>query len=355
VTLIKIGNKPMRYAWGAQDLLPDFLGVEQDGEPWAEIWFGTHKTAPAQTENGSLADLTELGFMVKFLAAAAPLSIQAHPSKERAARLFTQGHQGYQDGNHKPEMLIAVTEFRALCGFRSEPELAQDLELLAKENTTLTPWLDALRSQGIQGAVDWVYDSGPSEVAALVASATVLGRKRARLIEQLFDLYPGDLGILTSLMMNLVQLEPGEAIFVPAGMIHAYLFGLGVEVMASSDNVMRGGLTPKHVDVKELKRVLDYRPTAEPRVLPKRLMQGLTQFPAEVDDFSVYRLEPSAAAMLIDLELRGQGVIVCVAGDLEVSTSTQENVRLSVGEAVYIANSRLFSITGNGTGYLAMG
>ncbi len=359
MTLLKITNTPMRYAWGSTDLIPDYLGFEADGQPMAEIWFGTHKNSPSQvldSEGGSLADrVGELGYLVKFLAAAAPLSIQAHPSKARAEAMFTQHHASYTDANHKPEMVIALTEFRALCGFRPEAELRPDLESLAQASIHLAGLWGDYEAMGLEGAVSWIYAAPDNAVNQLVANAPVLGRKRSRLIEELFERYPGDRGILLSVLMNLVSLEPGEAMFLPAGNIHAYLFGLGVEVMAASDNVLRGGLTPKPIDVKELQRVLDYTELADPILKPKVMSRGLTQFPVPIDDFQVYKITPSATNLLIDLELKGSAIVVCTEGELTLSTSKDQLLTLKRGEAAFMAEARLFSVSGSGVGYLTMG
>ncbi|MEY4560343.1 MAG: mannose-6-phosphate isomerase, class, partial [Actinomycetota bacterium] len=135
MTLFALGNKPMNYAWGSAALLSDLLGIAEPDYPIAEQWFGTHPTAPAQVldaEGGTLTErFGELGYLVKFLAAANPLSIQAHPSKAHAARQFLNHHPSYSDANHKPELIIAITDFRALCGFRPAAELQADLDALA--------------------------------------------------------------------------------------------------------------------------------------------------------------------------------------------------------------------------------
>ena len=359
MTLFKLTNEPMRYPWGSLDLIPDLLGKEPDGEPVAEVWFGTHPNSPTEVldnAGGSLLErVGELPFLVKFLAAQRPLSIQAHPSRSRAEHMFAQGHESYQDANHKPEMIIALTEFRALCGFRPKDELEDDLEALATATIHLAGLWGAFEAAGLQGAMNWIYESEEKVVGQLVANAPVLGRKRARLIEELFALYPGDKGILVSVLMNLVSLEPGEAMFLPAGNIHAYLFGLGVEVMAASDNVLRGGLTQKPIDVRELLKVLDYTELAEPRIHQRKILNGLWALPVEVTDFTVYKVEASATNMLIDLELKGKAIIACVSGELTISTSKDETITLSRGEVGFMADARLFSVSGSGTGYLTMG
>jgi mannose-6-phosphate isomerase len=359
LTLLRITNEPMAYAWGSLELLADLLGIEPSSEPMAEVWFGTHPASLTMVQDdasGSLLErVGELGYLVKFLAAAQPLSIQAHPTKSRARAQFAANHKSYSDANHKPELLIAVTEFRALCGFRPLAEIEADLRLLAKESTPLAGLWGAFESAGIEAAMRWIYDAEESTVLQLVAHCTVLGRKRARLIEDLFHLHQADPGILVSVLMNLVALQPGEAIFLPAGNIHAYIEGLGVEVMAASDNVLRGGLTQKRIDSRELMQVLDFTSLAEPRVKPKKLAQGLYKYPVSVSDFSVYSLEPSATNLLIDLELIGSAIVVCVQGQLVISTSKDEALTLSRGQAAYLGDARLFSVAGAGTGYLAMG
>lgn len=359
MTLFPLGNKPMNYAWGSSELLSDLLGIEQPEYPIAEQWFGTHPTAPAQVldqQGGSLTDrYGELGYLVKFLAAANPLSIQAHPSKEHAARQFLNHHPSYSDANHKPELIIAVTDFRALCGFRPIEELRADLDALADAHESFASLADVFTLGGYQPAMQWIYESKPELILTLVAHASVLGRKRDRLIEQLFQQYGQDLGILVSVFMNLVTLEPGEGLYLPAGNIHAYLEGLGVEVMASSDNVLRGGLTSKPVDVRELLKVLDYSELAEPKIAVRKLNQGIWEYPTAAQDFKVYRVEPSASVMLMDMELPNTAIVVCTQGELTISTSKDETLTIGRGKAAFVADARLFSVTGNGTGFIALG
>jgi mannose-6-phosphate isomerase len=359
LTLLRINNEPMAYAWGSSELLSDLLGIETPDHPIAEVWFGTHKNSPtvvSDSANGSLLErVGELPYLVKFLAAAQPLSIQAHPSLSRARVQFANNHKSYSDANHKPELLIAITEFRALCGFRPLPEIEADLRLLAAASTPLAGLWGAFQAAGIEAAMRWIYDAPASAVLQLVANGTVLGRKRARLIEELFQLHPSDAGILVSVLMNLVALQPGEAIFLPAGNIHAYLEGMGVEVMAASDNVLRGGLTQKPVDVRELMQILDFDSLIEPRVTSKKLIQGLHRFGVDIPDFSVYRIEPSANNFLVDIELNGSAIVVCISGELIISTSRDESLTLRKGQAGYMGDARLFSVIGSGTGYLAMG
>jgi mannose-6-phosphate isomerase len=358
VTLLKLTNTPRPYAWGSKELIPQLLGTEPDGTPQAEIWFGTHPGSPAQVidqQGGSLADREEpLGFLVKFLAAAAPLSIQAHPTREHAAKRFAEAYPGYTDPNHKPEVIVAVTEFEALCGFREVGAIQSDLELLAQSDASFTPWLTSLATSGLEGATRFALDA-PAELASkLLASADVLG-SRAELMKRISAAHPNDPGLLVTILMNHVVLSPKEALYLPAGNIHAYLFGLGVEVMAASDNVLRGGLTTKPIDKPELMQILDFSELADPVVKSRELTSGLSEYETLAEDFSLYRLEPSGANMLIDVPLRGRAIAVCVAGELVISTSKEDSLSLRQGEAAYFADAAYFSVLGSGTGYLAMG
>lgn len=359
MTLFALGNKPMNYAWGSSPLLSDLLGIEEPEYPIAEQWFGTHPTAPAEVidaQGGTLSHrYGQLGYLVKFLAAANPLSIQAHPSKEHAAQQFLNHHPSYSDANHKPELIVAITDFRALCGFRPEAELQADLDLLAHANAGFEPLAEVFRLGGYKPAMQWIYESDPQLILTLVANASVLGRKRDRLIEQLFQLYGQDYGVLVSVLMNLVTLQPGEGLYLPAGNIHAYLDGLGVEVMASSDNVLRGGLTSKPVDVRELLKILDYSELTQPKISVKKLNQGIWEYPTTAEDFKVYRVEPSASVMLMDMELPNTGIVVCTQGEITISTSKDETLTIGRGKAAFVADARLFSVTGNGTGFIALG
>jgi mannose-6-phosphate isomerase len=177
---------------------------------------------------------------------------------------------------------------------------------------------------------------------------------RFSLAERLNLLYPGDPGIVLALLMNHVHLEPGQALFLPAGNIHAYLSGLGVEVMAASDNVLRGGLTQKHIDIDELEKVVDFSPGRIPLVQPRELSSGLVQYPCNTDDFLLYKVEPSGERLMADLQLDGEAVFLCTAGEVSVSNSLDERVILRRGEAAYMsAEARFFSVSGGGTVFLA--
>jgi len=242
-----------------------------------------------------------------------------------------------------------------LCGFRSLEYIAKDLASLASSSDLFSSWLTAFKQEGLRGGTQWAFDASEAEVNQLILSREAFGQERAQLISDLASEFPGDNGLLVSVLMNQVTLQPGEALFLPAGNIHSYLSGLGVEVMAASDNVLRGGLTKKPIDLDELMQVLNFEPLIDPIVQTRTLSQGLEEYPVAVDDFSLYKVSPSSDCMLVDLALTGTAILVCVAGEVTLSNSLDELIQLAPGEAAFMRAANFFSITGSGTGYLAMG
>ncbi len=350
----------------------------------AELWFGTHdgslSTVVGEPQQTLLAAIGKpLPFLLKILAAEAPLSIQAHPNTAQAQAGFARENaagvplsafdRNYKDDRHKPEMLVALTEFEALCGFLEIDEasnLLSALQRVAKPllATELTLWAQDLAAEASYRAVfDSIFGlNGQSlvelqlELVKAFASLPTDSEfaERGRMIAKLHDLHPGDSGVLIALLMNHLWLKPNEAIFLPAGNIHAYLGGLGVEIMAASDNVLRGGLTPKHIDVAELETVLDFSPCSEPRSIPKELATGLFEYPADVDDFLLYRAELSGSIVMAELNLPASAIVLCTAGEVSLSNSIGETQLLRRGEAAFIAkDAKSFSLAGSGTAFLA--
>jgi mannose-6-phosphate isomerase len=245
------------YAWGDQSFIPQLLHTTADGRPWAELWLGTHPNGPATVGDRPLGDLTgELPYLLKVLAAAQPLSLQVHPTRQQALDGYHRGV--YPDDRAKPELLCALTRFDALCGIRP---IAATLTLLGALGAE--PLAATIRSDGHGAVIDALYrgriDPGPTIVACSRSQ-----RPEAELVTRLAAKYPDDPSVVVTLLLNRVTLRPGEAIHLTAGNLHAYLSGAGIELMGASDNVVRGGLTDKHVDVDELLRILDTTPLAEP-------------------------------------------------------------------------------------------
>ncbi len=353
----KLTSEPMTYPWGSTHLIPDLVGFEETETPIAEMWFGTHPISTAKLANEDLlSKFTQLGFMVKFLGASSPLSIQAHPSKDQAIAGFEdENNKGialedssriFKDENHKPEILIAVSPFRVLSGFRPIEKINQELAELATKDALFENWQQSAKT--LSEHFDYVFQKLDSKTLQAL-------KKHSELVRYLADYYQEDKGLAIAFLLNEIFLAPGEAVFLPAGNLHAYLQGLGVEVMASSDNVVRGGLTTKHVDVEKLREITVFE-SINPKLGPNQLQQGLDEYEVEVDDFRVYRIEPNGQRMIADIELPGEGILVCVGGEISVSNSLDERQTLSKGEACYISNeARLVSFAGSGTAYLATG
>lgn len=375
------------YAWGSRTHIAALLGGEVPSpHPQAELWLGAHRDEPSVLpERGgrSLVDaLAEdpvghfgparnrrwsgrLPFLLKVLAAEEPLSLQAHPSAAQAeaghAREEAAGtprsapERNYPDPLPKPELLCALTEFHALAGFRDatatvallraldEPALAHYAELLAGQ-----PDADGLRALFTtwitlpQRAVD---DLLPRLLDAAVRLARVRGDdeefgREARTLLDLGERYPGDPGVLAALLLNRVVLAPGECLHQPAGSPHSYLAGAGIELMANSDNVLRCGLTPKHVDVPELLRVLDF--TDGPPSLVTPTGDGpLTTYAVPSEHFRLVRVAFDGPTGDIDtggvpLGLAGPRLLICLEGTVRVSTAQRRTRDVHRGEALYL-------------------
>jgi mannose-6-phosphate isomerase len=321
---VEITNEPRDYAWGSTTLIPELLGVAPDGHPQAEVWLGTHPGSPARLvgRGGDLRDIAgELPFLLKILAAGSPLSLQAHPTTAQAQEGFAREnaagipidapHRNYKDPNAKPEMIYALSnEFRALCGFRPVADTRAVLD------AGLPGLFDGLRSDGdIRSVFEWLL-SGQPDVASAVDLVSAIAQDAEgdswRTVRGLVEHYPGDPGIAISLLLHTVVLKKGEALYLPAGNIHAYQEGLGIELMGPSDNVLRGGLTPKHIDVPELLSVLDFRALPVPRLAP--VVDGtITTFAPDGAGFRMRVLEAGAS-----LAIAAPAIVLVVDGPARI-------------------------------------
>jgi mannose-6-phosphate isomerase len=249
------------YAWGDPTFIPTLLGVEPDGRPWAELWLGTHPNGPSHLRDGRpLSDLTgELPYLLKVLAAAQPLSLQTHPNAEQARE--GHAHGSFVDPNPKPELLCALTSFEAFCGVRPVDDTVTLLHEL-----DMHPLARMLTADGVGAVVEGLY-RGSIDAQPAIDACSASDRVEARWVRELHAMYPDDPSVAVTLLLNLVTLAPGQTMRLDAGNLHAYLHGAGIELMGASDNVVRGGLTVKQVDVDELLRVFDPTPLVHP-VLP---------------------------------------------------------------------------------------
>jgi mannose-6-phosphate isomerase len=367
-------RNPVRaYAWGSRTVIAELLGEPVPApHPQAELWLGAHPGDPSHLASGtSLAGAIAaeparllgaaraerwagtLPFLLKVLAADEPLSLQAHPSLEQARSGFAAEDaarvardapdRNYRDANHKPELICALTPFDALVGFREPaatvdllhaldvPDLSAHVMLLAAQpdadglRALFTTWitlpaatLRALVPAAADAAVKLAGDPGPWQA-------------EARTILELAERYPGDAGVLAAMLLNRVTLAPGEALFLPAGNLHAYLSGAGVEIMANSDNVLRGGLTPKHVDVPELLRVLDFH-AAPPPVLTARPDGDWARYATPSEEFRLRRAEPRGEIGIPD---EGPRILLCTSGAACVRRGI-DALDVSRGAAVFL-------------------
>ncbi|MFI2649531.1 mannose-6-phosphate isomerase, class I [Micromonospora fulviviridis] len=347
------------YAWGSRTAIAELQGrAVPSAGPEAELWLGAHPGGPATVDrDGNPVSLTELlvaepvhwlgerlvgrfgtrlPFLLKVLAADAPLSLQAHPDAEqaRAGYAADTGRVNYVDPYHKPELLVALSEFEALCGFRDPAESAAAIAAFGVP--ALEPVVAALRTgpEGLREAVRLLLSWPAAERAGLVADvlAAEVAGPDAGLARALAVHYPADPGVVVALLLHHVRLAPGEAIWMPAGNLHAYLRGTGVEIMAASDNVLRGGLTPKRVDVDELLRVLRFEVLDEPVVRPEPVAPGVVTWLVPVDDFALHRVEVTPGGPAARLDLPGPRVVLCRAGEVTVADGVG-TVTLAAGQA----------------------
>jgi mannose-6-phosphate isomerase len=312
---------------------------------------------------------------LKILAAGAPLSIQAHPNPTQAVEGFARENaagipisapnRNYKDDLAKPELIVALTQrFDALVGFSSaslvKEKFAELLEVSTSSKLTevLTRWQSWLETdQGIRKVfLDALTsaDCDESFIADLIDSAEQCPAL-VDLVVYLAEHHGKDRGIATALLMNHLSLNRGEGVFVPAGMPHAYLSGLGVEVMLASDNVLRGGLTPKHIDVEELTKVLVFETTDPQLVKTKTLAVGFEKFDLPTTEFDFYRASVGSNNLLADINLPGDAIVLCTEGSVALSNSQEEREVLNNGEAAFMAgDARSFSLSGNGTVFIAV-
>lgn len=395
----RLANTVRPYAWGSTTAIPELLGTPPTGEPQAELWMGAHPGAPSRVDRGAgpvplneviAADPdgelgaaavrrfgTGLPFLLKLLAAAAPLSLQVHPDLEQARTGYADEeargvpldapHRNYKDANHKPEMICALTPFSGLCGFRDPEETAEVMAALDVDS--LKPYVDILHAHpetdALRELLTAVLTADRDAMAQTVEQAA---HAAERLSEAggphaasyaayafLAQHYPGDPGVIAAMLLNPVRLQPGEALYLGAGVPHAYLDGLGVEIMATSDNVLRCGLTPKHVDVPELLRVVRFE-SAPPAVLrPEAEPDGEELYATPIDDFRLSRYVLADGAAPRTLPSGTPQVLLCTAGTVRLRTTEGTAVRgsgelaLTRGESVFIPAGERVEAAGGGT------
>jgi len=373
--VLVLDNPIQNYAWGSHTAIAELLGrPTPSSEPEAELWIGAHPKAPSRIAEpkgkgtldraiqddpvGLLGSVVcdrfgnELPFLFKVLAAQEPLSIQAHPNQEQArsgwARENAEGipldaaRRNYRDLNHKPELLCALAPFVALKGFRApdetarglepigRPELAAEIGRLAREQTPA-----ALRSLFAR-----LMTLEPEEREALLKRAAAQAARRPgdpawRWVKSLMERHPGDMGALAPLYLNLVTLAPGQAFFLPSGELHAYLEGTALEIMANSDNVLRGGLTPKHVDLQELLATLVFDAHAPELLQAEDSGPGERSFRTPAREFELGFLEVGPGRPFTATSGRGVEILLQLEGACRL-TSEGSEIALARGRSVLV-------------------
>jgi len=360
------------YAWGDKSFIPDLLGIDNpEGRPFAELWMGAHPNLPSEIEvdgghvalDGFISASAEeilgpavtrefdgqLPYLFKVLSAGAPLSVQTHPSKARAREGFIQedaagippaaGHRNYRDINHKPELIAALTDFYGLRGFRPLTEIAQvlteipELRSLRPEFEPTAAELKALYEHIMtvsQDRVDAVLDPILKRLAEADRQSSFTREDREYWVLRANREYSKeghrDRGIFSIYLLNLVHLQPGEAMYLPAGVLHAYLEGSGIEIMANSNNVIRGGLTSKHVDVPELLNNVSFEGSAPEILQPSRQPgSGEWVFETPVREFELRRIEVTKAQPHQNGSDHSAEILIVVdaTGDAEVTVVSQ--------------------------------
>ncbi|MFF7213072.1 mannose-6-phosphate isomerase, class I [Streptomyces sp. NPDC008238] len=396
----RLTNTIRPYAWGSATAIPELLGTTPTGEPQAELWMGAHPGAPSRIDRGNgpvpldqviTADPGgELGapaverfgprlpFLLKLLAAGSPLSLQVHPDLVQAAAGFADEeargipvdapHRNYKDANHKPEMIVALTPFEGLCGFRHPEETAALLTGLGVDS--LKPYADILRAHPEEAALREVLTAVlGAERDAMAGAVDEAAEAAARLATEdgphadayaayaaIAHAYPGDPGVIAAMLLNHVRLQPGEALFLGAGIPHAYLSGLGVEIMANSDNVLRCGLTPKHVDIPELLRIVRFQAGDAGVLRPEASPDGEELYATPIDEFRLSRYSLAAGAAPRTPDDRTAQILLCTEGTATLRTPgepTAPELTLGRGQSAYVPAGERVELTGEGTVFRA--
>ena len=371
--LLSLTNAPRDYAWGSDSLLAGLEGRAPSGKPEAEVWFGDHPGDPSDVAGGGTLDQATGGtlpYLLKLLAAGRPLSIQVHPTIAQAREGWAREsglaeddpRRNYRDDNHKPELIVALSEtFESLSGLRPVPDSRRLLDALS-DTAGVVELRRRLRADGdvLRDVIGWLLGGeAQTEVDDIIAAVTAAAEETdagewattLRAIAGVAANYPGDPGVVVALLMNHVVLRRGEGVFLRAGLLHAYLSGLGVEIMAASDNVLRGGLTPKRIDVPELLSILDTVPGEVP-VLRPAAEGAITPYPVPVPDFALARI--ALAGTPVTVPVSGPTMVLVTAGSVTVATRSGEQLDVAVGAVAFAAaDEGSLTLSGDGEAFVA--
>jgi len=386
-------NAIQKYAWGSKTAIPQLLCKDPDGDPQAELWMGAHPGAPSSVNvDGEWVPLPELikkapesllgsraaetysnqlPFLFKVLAAEQPLSIQAHPDARQAKKGFSDetaagiplaaATRNYKDVNHKPECICALTPFWALNGFRNvrdihsyldklcPHELEKELSILSgrPEPSALKPFFKGLMTKS-RDAVSLIAGEAYRQAKQQEDDDPVYAW-----VIRLHDAYPDDIGVLAPALLNLILLKPGEALYLSAGRLHAYLEGVGMELMANSDNVLRGGLTPKHVDVPELLNVLKFEETIPEVLKPVQEAPGIRRYITPAEEFVLSAITVNGSMRIDKSGDSGVEILLCLQGKATADDGVGK-LTLSKGMSMIVpASVKWYSLAGDAMFYRA--
>ncbi len=365
IDIYPLRNKIQNYPWGSRENISKLLGLKTPSEkPEAELWMGAHPKAPSEVLiDGKPLSLTDwiasnpleilgetvakryqntLPFLFKILAAERPLSIQVHPSRHQAKVGFQKEEEAgipydsplrnYRDQNHKPELLCALSTFWILQGFRPPAEILYRFEELQlsnlKEQFQLYLRKAPSEEEALKDFFAWLMSLPPAQQIKLVRQAienAIPLEDRGytyRWLLKINQYYPGDVGVLSPLFLNLIELRPGEAIYQRSGVIHAYLKGFGLELMANSDNVLRAGLTSKHVDLPELLKTAKFTPTVPQRIVPRPISSKEIVYFTPAPEFALYRINLNGQTPYQSAINRNVEILICTEGEAELKNLT---------------------------------
>ncbi len=396
LTIGQLKNTVQKYAWGSTTAIQELLGEKNfANEPVAELWMGAHPKAPSLVNyEGQWIPLTDLiarypqdilghkvagkfhnqlPYLFKVLAASKPLSIQAHPGKKLAKMGFeNENRQGipisaatrnYRDENHKPECICALSSFWALCGFRSTAEIISRMEKICPAG--LNAELDQLKKhsdpRGLKLFFADLMSMDRDQKNRVLDEATQNAKQRSnddpafQWVTTLSVDYPFDIGILAPLFLNLIQLEPGQALFLPAGELHAYLKGCGIELMANSDNVLRGGLTPKHIDVPELLKVLNFRPRQIEILEEKKKGKTERIYTSFAEEFVLSVISIEEGEFYRNSNLQSVEILLCTKGEAYLEDALSNHIfQIKKGNSAIIsAAAKSYTVKGRAVLYKA--
>lgn len=389
-------NTIQEYAWGSYTAIPELLGHDSPaGIPQAELWMGAHPKASSMIKcNGEWRFLLELieenpqdilgtkvaekfenrlPYLFKVLAAAKPLSIQAHPSLSQAKEGFERENRlgiplnainrNYKDANHKPECICALTPFWVLNGFRKITDIVSLMDKICPQ--TLKTEIEYLHRQSDSRGLKTFFKTlmtmdrlSQQRIVDEAIKNAAQKKDEDRAYQWMIDLhkeYPSDIGVFSPVILNLIRLEPGQAMFLPAGELHAYLDGVGIELMANSDNVLRGGLTPKHVDVKELLKVLNFKERKVNILSMESVDPCELRYESFAEEFFL-----SVITVKTDTDYYSHGercveILLCTEGNAVIKDLANNNsIVINKGRSILIpANVGKYCIEGNAVCYKA--